>query len=513
MPKLTQILKYMDGFHPLNAAAKDCDICSAAILRSGEPLIPHLLYICRASQMRDVREGVSCAFLVIDEKNAGHPKLRNPLIYFSGENTVAQLYRAAVSAFSALSDLAEAQARLQQIHLRQEGLGMLINTASEYLGNPIVLYSISARLLACAMPEVLKTLPDPILQEVLTNGHISSSQIIEHGPFISHRIDNYTAGLPRMYQDQSYGGYPRMTMDIRTGEQKLGLLSVIEVQHAFPATQEDYLIFLRDILALELQKELDAGLDQQLLEQLLRRQFSTQSAFYARAVPFGWRVCRGYQVILLQAGASGTQGNYFIHFEEHFRTLLQEHFPFYRLMNRNNCELLLVGRDRPLPSEVFRKHLTAALKDSNVHASFSQWFSDISKMSHYFSQAQAVMDIGVRIRPERICFPFEEYSFYYLLHLLQTQDYPLEEFRVPELEAVAQYDAQNHTELLRTLRAYLFHASNISSAAEAMGIHRNTMARRLEKFTAISGMDLSDAGTCLRLLLSYHVSDLLQQNE
>jgi DNA-binding PucR family transcriptional regulator len=48
-------------------------------------------------------------------------------------------------------------------------------------------------------------------------------------------------------------------------------------------------------------------------------------------------------------------------------------------------------------------------------------------------------------------------------------------------------------------------------AARNLYIHRNTMAYRMDRILEITGLDLVDGETCLRLFLSYKIKELATQ--
>ena len=45
---------------------------------------------------------------------------------------------------------------------------------------------------------------------------------------------------------------------------------------------------------------------------------------------------------------------------------------------------------------------------------------------------------------------------------------------------------------MRTLRVYLDHGCNVNRAADALFVHRNTLAYRIKRIKAISGIDLEN---------------------
>jgi hypothetical protein len=74
-----------------------------------------------------------------------------------------------------------------------------------------------------------------------------------------------------------------------------------------------------------------------------------------------------------------------------------------------------------------------------------------------------------------------------LLRMLATHPAELCEFYDSTLAAVVDYDMQNQTELVATLRAYLEADCNMNATAGALDAHRHTVAARLERIRELTG--------------------------
>lgn len=71
-----------------------------------------------------------------------------------------------------------------------------------------------------------------------------------------------------------------------------------------------------------------------------------------------------------------------------------------------------------------------------------------------------------------------------------------------ELHVLQEYDRQNGTELLYTLKIYLVHERNTISAANALFIHRNTLNYRIRKIQELCYLDFDSPDTRMRILLA-----------
>lgn len=95
--------------------------------------------------------------------------------------------------------------------------------------------------------------------------------------------------------------------------------------------------------------------------------------------------------------------------------------------------------------------------------------------------------------------------------LCELRDSPeLEAFCHEQLGTLLAYDQAHGTELLSTLRAFFAHHGNISRAAEALHLHRNSLIYRLERIAEIAGTDLEEAEHRFALQLALRLLPLLE---
>lgn len=69
------------------------------------------------------------------------------------------------------------------------------------------------------------------------------------------------------------------------------------------------------------------------------------------------------------------------------------------------------------------------------------------------------------------------------------------------LQTLNEYDSEHNTELVATLRSWLDHFGDISAAATAVHVHKNTFRYRLGRLADIAGIDLADSEVRFGLML------------
>ena len=77
------------------------------------------------------------------------------------------------------------------------------------------------------------------------------------------------------------------------------------------------------------------------------------------------------------------------------------------------------------------------------------------------------------------------------------------------LGVLLQHDSKNNSELLETLRQYLYCNGNLVKTSQALFIHRNTLLYRLNQIRDLLGRDIDDALVRLELLSSIVAKDYL----
>jgi purine catabolism regulator len=76
------------------------------------------------------------------------------------------------------------------------------------------------------------------------------------------------------------------------------------------------------------------------------------------------------------------------------------------------------------------------------------------------------------------------------------------------LGALISHDRENRADLVETLRAFFDANGSPKDAAQRLGVHRNTVLYRLDRVKALTGYDLNDAETRLRLQLALYMNTI-----
>jgi hypothetical protein len=106
-------------------------------------------------------------------------------------------------------------------------------------------------------------------------------------------------------------------------------------------------------------------------------------------------------------------------------------------------------------------------------------------------QAERAIDLGLRLGRAGLPVRHDELGIYRLLCTIGDMQH-LMGYARDVLGPLLNYDTEHRTELVRTLSVYLRHHGSHKQAARVLHLHTNTVAYRVARVEAITGLDLGD---------------------
>ncbi len=160
------------------------------------------------------------------------------------------------------------------------------------------------------------------------------------------------------------------------------------------------------------------------------------------------------------------------------------------------CNLTLSGYE---PSQ-YREVMEYLCQTLEGVVGVSEPFEDFSQLREYYRQAGKAMEIG-RQRTNSRYLPFSDYVLEYII-CKSTEEFSARAICSGAILRLHAMDREKNTNYIQTLSCYLENGCHQTATAQAMYIHRSTLAYRLERIEELTDVDLRDADTRLYLQIS-----------
>lgn len=191
-------------------------------------------------------------------------------------------------------------------------------------------------------------------------------------------------------------------------------------------------------------------------------------------------------------------------------------FPDSNIALYDNAIVLMISQpDRDfLPAPIFdQKPLQELLNRYDAYAAISNATSKRDMLLTNYLLTKSTLQLGRALRRssrERVFF-FEDYAEYIAIDLcinsfstLMGHD-DIIYLTHPEAVKIYRYDLLHHTNLSDVLYYYCLNNGNVSKAAKAAYMHRNTFSAWRDKLLELVKADLSDGETQQRMIFSYKI--------
>ncbi len=214
-----------------------------------------------------------------------------------------------------------------------------------------------------------------------------------------------------------------------------------------------------------------------------------------------WGKDDGYYIIKIQVSPENVTMNT----AQYTFASAQSFFPgSVSVENDDNGMIVLCAAQIRYDLKVALKNLEKYVKERHDKAAVSRKFQSFGSIYEQSRALSAAMQLGMILDPGRCLYAFDNYSLPLLLKIC-SREFDLRVFCLYEAVMLYEYDKTNGSDFFRSLYVYLRHSRSLSSAADELKIHRNTLLYRLGRITEISGIDPADNDILLPMILSYEI--------
>ena len=205
------------------------------------------------------------------------------------------------------------------------------------------------------------------------------------------------------------------------------------------------------------------------------------------------------------------------HFLSYLCRLIQTYVPEYSVFVYEEYIYLLIakkisGKTAYEEAEKLIRHLQEMLSSYHFSCCISNTFFELPAIydAYQICIRLEVMRNHLSLKPG--IYAYRDWQT--VLHYLQYGEaVDLRALFMPEIHKIKLYDEEYHTHYLQTLSAYFEHNCNLKATAEALHLHRNSTANRIEKIRQLFRLDLGDFKICCSLYGTLRMMNLLELAE
>lgn len=147
----------------------------------------------------------------------------------------------------------------------------------------------------------------------------------------------------------------------------------------------------------------------------------------------------------------------------------------------------------------FKKYFALNYNGWKVSMGIGSAYERLEDLQKSFHEAARCITVLEKLNKSRGLLRFADMGFFNLI--LEFEDKKkIDEYIENTLGIVLQYDFENHTDFLNTLKEYLWNNNSLLYASEKLNMHRNTVKYRIKRIEEMTGKDFDDSLTRLEFM-------------
>lgn len=389
----------------------------------------------------------------------------------------------------------EARRELERVFLQGGGLQNLIEKLEEQLELPVALFDRGAMPLAIGS-RFRDLNRDAIHSEYQEKGYISF-QFAQKNSFrqFTEALEKNGTAFTYRYAEES--NHPRRVRKILMSGEFVAHCSVVLLRELRPG-EDELLAYLAELVRVELER---TAYDREhntpvtlLLRSLLRGNYRTEGAFQEAAKLSGFQRERYLFVLNFsrkrEGGSNPVNGMFPMPLLREILAHLPPQLHAPRYLVEPGRILFLLDTNRLELMEQWREHFARFAWEGRHLCALSGPFEHILEMKEQTERTERLKKVGefagisYGLLDDRGLF-FEKLA--YGLHITGQ-----EKELLSSLEALQREASAGERNLMETAYEYLQQGHCAATTAKVLGVHRNTLLRRLERFRELTGLDLDN---------------------
>ena len=385
--------------------------------------------------------------------------------------------------------------RLVHLITKNSGLNEIINLASNILDNPLIITDNSYDLLAYSRGQ---NIDDPIWNEIVKNSYC---------PYHIVKMMAKEGFLNKLKKEKSpvfleKGKFSdlirRLVCEIKIEEEVKAFIALLEYNKKITKLDIEIMNFISSIIAAEMAKS-DAithakgKLQDNFMLDLIQRNIKDNTSAKNRAKTLNWKTEPYFQVITIKKeNRERFTGQHFHSLD----SLIKKQFPESKISSSNtNIIIFLFNQKNNLNSNKL-ENIIEYCKDNKLYIGIGRKKEKIIDLSESYKEANKALKFNDKLNQNNTVTFYNNVNIYDIVEEIPDDNLH------PAAKTILNYDKNNNTELLKTLKNYYAQGQNMNSTAKKLYVHRNTVNYRLQKIKEITQLDINKHKIRIQLELS-----------
>jgi hypothetical protein len=495
----------------INPAPDRNIIGSDTLSRTNVRYMSDYLYIGKSSHLPPPERLDNCNLVLLEDKEIG-------IEYFQ-INTLNMLITTSPVDFKMfkdwIRDVFDTQIKINNyaynlLNMCQRGASIkeILDTGYAALGNPILLLDASLCLIAHSGAQHIKD--EPIIEQTIKNGYITQEYLDE--VMEEHEIYYNFDYTNLIIWEKPFLNHRLMAGRLIRNNQLLGYIKLFECNRLITDIDKNLLIILCKFMSIAIAETPGkSGANYSMLEcfltALLENKIQDKNAIEKRAKRFNLVLYDSLVIITVEYSNIMHKPDvlYLI------KKRLQSHF------NKNTIvifdyKVVLLLDSRKMSDTLSSDKMAGfevLLNEINCRAGISMPFASISDFYKHYQQTIAGLEIIKKLAYHSRVVKYADCILTHMfLHFSEMFD--LNDLISEDVKLLREVDNEKNSDLVETLFCYLRHRHDITSTAEEMHLHYNTIKYRINRIIEVTHIDFNDYQQIYSLIISEKVMDLLK---
>lgn len=378
----------------------------------------------------------------------------------------------------------------------------LLEIGHRVLMNPMLIFNHSMRVLAYTAEDNAR---DPIWSETVKAGTALVDTVRQSSELMRLRDQMKRNDTPFRHTGEGMSD-PFWCAPVQVSGRHRGMVNVVEYHAPLSPGQLDLLRIFAECVAVAMQRS-DQGasaqdaVPRQFMSDLLNGEIASKDQLNTRLIAVDWQALGCFCFVSLRPALPYLAGE---QWKGIYNRLSALGLNDLRCMidQGEPCIALLLTATKP---ESIARQLDAIRQFcalNHVRAGISDAYCNLLETPRYRRQADVALELG----DGEVC-PYERVRNARMLRHLRNHPY-LGDLMHPAVIRLAELDREEGSEYIPTLRALFDHGFNQLETAEALNIHRTTLAYRLRRAQEQTGLKLSGEGQMFHIAVSLKLMEV-----